>query len=111
MQIYHNARCRKSREALALLNEAGKEVELVEYMKNPISEKELKKVIKLLKIKPYDLLRRKEKVFKEKFSDKDKDSFDWVKAMIENPSLMERPIVVNGDKAVIGRPPENVLDI
>lgn len=111
MKIYHNARCSKSREACELLANAGKSVEVIDYMNNPLSEEELKNLIELLGIHPFDLVRTKEKVFKEKYKMKNAKRVNWVKAMIKYPSLMERPIVVSGDKAVIGRPPTLVLDI
>lgn len=111
MKIYHNARCSKSREACDLLDKAGKSVEVVDYMNHPISEEELTDLISLLGIQPFELVRTKEKVFREKYKMKNAKRVNWVKAMIKYPSLMERPIVVTGNKAVIGRPPVLVLDL
>lgn len=111
MKIYHNTRCSKSRQAYQLLLDAGKNPEVIEYMKSPISKKELTDLIKLLGIDAYDLVRKKEKIFLEKFKSQDKDKVDWVAAMIEYPNLMERPIYVANGKATIGRPPENVLNL
>ena len=110
-KIYHNPRCTKSRQALALLNEKGIEPEIVEYLKEVPSKSELKNLLKLLGISAYDLLRRKEAIFKEQFKGKELTEEEWIDAMIEYPKLIERPIIVNGNKAVIGRPTEKVLDI
>lgn len=111
MEIYHNARCSKSREALSLLEDAGKDVTIVEYTKKELSRKEVERLVTLLKIKPYELLRRNEKVFKEEFKGKSVEDTDWIGAMVKYPSLIERPIVIDGDKAVIGRPPSRVLEL
>ncbi len=111
MIVYHNARCSKSREACALLNEAGHTYEVVDYLKNPLSELELTELIKKLGVEPYDLIRKGEQVYKKNYSDKNANRVNWIKAMVKYPILMERPIVVSGDKAVIGRPPTLVLDL
>lgn len=111
MKIYHNARCSKSREACDLLSNAGKSVEVIDYMNHPLTEEELKAIIDLLGIKPFELVRTKEKIFQEKYKMKNAKRVNWVKAMIKYPSLMERPIVVSEDKAVVGRPPKLVLDL
>jgi arsenate reductase (glutaredoxin) len=109
--IYHNNKCSKSRQTLQLLREKGQEVEVVEYLTNTPSADELKAVLAKLKIKPEQLLRKGETVYKEQFSSKSHTDEEWIRIMVEHPQLIERPIVVNGDKAAIGRPPENVLDI
>lgn len=111
MKIYHNPRCSKSRQTLALIQEKGAEVEIVEYLKDVPTEKELKALIDLLGITPVQLLRKGEAVYKEKFKSKDLSDSEWINAMVEYPKLIERPIVVKGKKAVLGRPPENVLDL
>ncbi len=108
---YHNPRCRKSRETLEFLKEKGIEPELFLYLKTPPSFDELKEVIKKLGIKPYDLIRRNEKIFKENYKGKDFSDDEWIRIMVENPKLIERPIIIAGDKAVIGRPKENVLEL
>ncbi len=108
MKIYHNPRCRKSRETLALIESAGKSVELILYLEEMPSKKELKETIGLLGIKPIDLIRKGEKIFKEQYKGKSLSDAQWIDAMIKHPKLMERPIVVKGKKAIIGRPPENV---
>lgn len=110
--IYHNPRCSKSRETLALLESKGVKPQVVEYLKTPPSNAELKTILKKLGLKPRELMRRKEPPYAALKLDNEKLSDDaLVKAMVENPVLIERPIVVNGAKAALGRPPENVLKI
>ena len=111
MKIYHNNRCSKSRSALNIINENNKNVTVIEYLKTPISKSELKDLIKKLNIEAKDLIRKGETDFKDNFKGKTLSEDEWIEAMIEYPKLMERPIFVNGDKAVIGRPPEKVLEI
>lgn len=106
MKIYHNPRCSKSREGLAILQNANVEFETVKYINTPITETELKEIIGKLGISPIDLVRKKETIWKENFEDKNLSDDEIIRAMIRYPKLMERPIVVKGDKAVIGRPPE-----
>lgn len=108
MKIYHNPRCRKSRETLAIIENAGKEVEIIEYLKNIPTAKELKEVIAQLGIKPEKLLRKGEADFKTNFKGKTLSDDEWIAAMIAYPKLIERPIVIQDGKAVLGRPPENV---
>ena len=110
-KIYHNPRCRKSRETLALVNEKGEAIEIVEYLKNPPSKDELANIIEVLGISPRQLIRKGEKLFKEEFKDKELTDMQWIDVMSENPILIERPIVIKDGKAKIGRPPESVLDI
>ncbi|QSE96874.1 arsenate reductase (glutaredoxin) [Fulvivirga lutea] len=109
--IYHNPRCGKSRNTLKILEEKNVENNVVEYLKTPPTFGELKSVVKKLKIKPEELLRKGESVFKENYKGKSLSDDEWIRAMVDNPILIERPIVIVGDKAVIGRPPENVLEI
>lgn len=110
--IYHNPRCSKSRETLALLSEKGIELTVVEYLKEPPSADELRAILKKLKMDPHDLMRKGEAVYKELGLDDAKLGDDaLIRAMTENPILIERPIVVSGSKAKIGRPPASVLDI
>lgn len=108
MKIYHNPRCRKSRETLQIINDAKVEVEIVEYLKDIPTEKELSELIQLLGITPEKLLRKTEAIFKEQYKGKSLSDQEWIQAMIQNPKLIERPIVVKGNQAVLGRPPENV---
>lgn len=109
--LYHNPRCSKSREALHLLEAEGETLEIVKYLENPPSLQELKQVIELLGIEPMQLIRTQESIWKEKFKGKELTEEEVIIAMVENPKLIERPIAINGTRAVIGRPPEKVLDI
>lgn len=111
MKIYHNPRCMKSRQTLALLEENGVTPEIVLYLEKPPTKTGLKKILKMLGLKPEQLLRKGEKIYKENYKGKDLTDTQWIVAMIENPKLIERPIVIKGDQAVIGRPPENVLEL
>jgi arsenate reductase (glutaredoxin) len=111
MKIYHNPRCRKSREGLQLLEESGKKFETVLYLENPPSTNEIKEIIKLLGIKPIELVRTGETDWKENFKGKGLTDDEIIKAMATYPKLIERPIVVKGDKAVVGRPPENIKSL
>ena len=104
IQIYHNPRCTKSRECLSFLEESGQKFEVVKYLEVPPTFDELKSIIKKLNIKPLELVRRKEKIWIENFKDKKISDDEVIKAMILNPILIERPIVINGEKAVIARP-------
>jgi len=108
--FYHNPRCRTSRTALALLRKQGVEPEVIEYLKTPPSPAELKRLIKMLGLKPRALLRRKEA--KEAGLDKPSLTDDAIIAgMVKHPIAIERPIAVKGNKAALGRPPEKVLEI
>jgi len=110
--IYHNPRCSKSRQTLALLKENGKEPTVVEYLKTPPDAASLAEILDQLGIEPFDLLRRKEAPFQKLDLASKKDDRDaLIRAMVENPVLIERPIVVSGGRAKIGRPPEDVLEI
>ena len=110
--IYHNPRCSKSRQALDLLRKRGIEPDIVEYLKTPPDKAELKRVLKLLGLEPRALMRKGEAVYKEKRLDNPKLTDDQlVAAMVANPILIERPIVLAGRKAALGRPPEKVLEI
>jgi arsenate reductase len=111
LKIYHNNRCSKSRCALDLLNESGQPFEIIDYLKNPPSEAELTELLKKLNRKPEEVIRKSEPLFKEKFADKSFSDAEWIKIMAENPILIERPIVVKDDKAVIGRPTESVENL
>jgi arsenate reductase len=110
--IYHNPRCSKSRETLALLQERGLSPRVVEYLVAPPDEPTLRQILGQLGMRPGDLVRRKEALFDELgLADKLEDDDALVRAMIGNPILIERPIVVAGGRARIGRPPESVLAI
>jgi len=111
IKIYHNPRCRKSREGLELLESKNKKFEIIKYLEDVPSEIELKEIINLLGIKPIELVRKNEAIWKEQYKGKDLTDSELIKAMVKNPKLIERPIVLNGNKAVVGRPPEKILDI
>jgi arsenate reductase len=111
MKIYHNPRCAKSRETLNILKEKGFSPKEVLYMKEPLGIKELEDVVSKLGVAPSALLRKNEKLFKEEFKDKSLSEQEWLLVLLEHPNLMERPIVIHENKAVIARPPENVLSI
>ena len=111
IKIYHNNRCSKSRCGLEILEKSGKAFEVVKYLDNIPSAKELKDIIKLLGIKPIQLVRKNEAIWKNNYKNKDLSDSEIIKAMVDNPKLIERPIIINGNKAVIGRPPELILDI
>jgi arsenate reductase len=110
--LYHNPRCSKSRDALNLLREQGQEPEVILYLETPPNAKTLKALLGKLGISARELLRKGEDAYKElNLADETLSEAALIKAMVENPKLIERPIAVNGDKAVIGRPPENVKTI
>lgn len=111
MKIYHNPRCSKSRQTLQLINDSGKKIEIIEYLIEPPTFEELKSIIEQLGITPEQLLRKNESIFKEQFKGKPYSDDEWIQIMIEHPKLIERPIVIEGKKAVLGRPPENVREL
>ncbi len=110
--ILHNPRCSKSRQALQLLKDRGIEPGIVEYLKTPPDAAELGRILDLLGLAPRDLMRRKESVYRDLgLDDPALGRADLIAAMTENPILIERPIVLAGGKAALGRPPENVLSV
>jgi len=109
LTIYHNPQCSKSRTTLALLRERGLTLRVVDYLKTPPSTAELESIIGKLGIKPGQLVRQGEEIYKARYSGKTLTDEQWIAAMVRDPILIERPIVVLEDRAVIGRPPENVL--
>lgn len=111
MKIYHNSRCSKSRSALSILQEKQLDVTVVNYLETPPSVEEIKDILKKLGIKAEELVRKGEKEFKENYKGKELTEDEWINAMAKYPKLIERPIFVNGDKAVVGRPPEKVLEL
>ena len=111
MKIYHNPRCSKSRQTLTLIQEKEKEVEIIEYLRNPPTFEDLEVILVKLAISPIDLIRNKEEIWKEEYKGKELKDDQIIQVMVDNPKIMERPIVINGIKAIIGRPPENVLEI
>ncbi len=110
--IYHNPRCSKSRQTLALLEKNGVTPDIVEYLNDTPSQDELRDVLEKLGKGPRDIMRRGEAVYKELgLADTDLTDDALITAMAAHPTLIERPIVINGDKAALGRPPESVLEI
>jgi arsenate reductase len=110
LTIYHNARCSKSRGVCELLDEKKVKTNVIEYLKTPPTLKQLKELLKMLDMKASELVRTSEPLYKEKFEGKKMTQAQWLKALAENPILIERPIIVKGNKAIIGRPPEKVLE-
>jgi len=108
LKIYHNPRCSKSRHGLALLEESGKEFDVVKYLDNTPSYLELAALIGKLGIKPIELVRKGETIWKEKYKNENFSDKELIELMVQNPKLIERPIVVLDNEAVIGRPPENI---
>lgn len=111
IKIYHNNRCRKSRAGVELLEASGKDFEIVKYLEQVPTKTELENIIKLLGIKPIELVRKNESVWKETFKGKTLTDDEIIQAMVDFPKLIERPIVINGDRAVIGRPTEKISEI
>ena len=109
IKIYHNTRCSKSRDVCTILEKKKVKTEIVEYLKTPPSQKEIKELLKMLGMKAEEVVRKGEPIYKEKFASKKLTEAQWIKALAENPILIERPIIVKGNKAIIGRPPESVL--
>lgn len=110
--IYHNPRCSKSRQTLQLLRDQGIEPNIIEYLSNPPSAVELDDILKRLNLEPRDLMRKNEAEYKQAGLDNpDLSREQLIQGMVDNPKVIERPIVLNGDKAAVGRPPENVLGI
>lgn len=109
--IYHNPRCSKSRATLELIRERGVEPNIIEYLKTPPSKEELMTLLGLLDISAHDLARRKEDTWQQAALDDESTEDTILETMVTHPVLIERPIVVSGDRAIIGRPPENVLKL
>lgn len=111
IEIYHNPRCRKSREGLAIVESSGQEYKIISYLENIPSKTELTLVLKRLSLSPIQLVRKNEAIWKEKFKNKELTDDQIIEAMIAYPKLIERPIVIKGNKAVIGRPAENIIEL
>jgi arsenate reductase (glutaredoxin) len=109
--IYHNPKCSKSRSACALIAENGLAAEVVEYLKTPPSREELRALLMKLDLKPGELVRQGEDVFKERYAGRSLSDEEWLDALVAYPILIERPIVVCGDKAVLARPAEKLLEL
>ena len=110
--IYHNPRCSKSRQALALLEARNIDINIIEYLATPPNKNQLSSLLKMLNCEPRDILRSSEQAYKDLgLNDTTLSNEQLIKAMVDNPKLIQRPIVICGDRAAIGRPPENVLEI
>jgi len=108
MKIYHNPRCSKSRQTLKIINESGQDVEIVQYLKTPPTEDELRDILHKLNLPIEYLIRKSEAIFKTEYKGKDLTEDEWIEALVKHPKMLERPIVVNNEDAILGRPPENV---
>ena len=111
MKYYHNNRCKKSREGLTFLEERNIKPQIVEYINSKLNEAEIELILKHLNFKAIELIRKNESVYKDNIKGKNLSEIELIKWMIKEPKLMERPILVNGNKAVIGRPTEKFLEI
>lgn len=111
IRIYHNTRCSKSREVLDLLKDYTTKIEVFEYLKTPPDYNTLKDLLMKLNLKPKDIIRTKEPLYKAKFENKKFNDEEWIQILVENPALIERPIVVKGNRAIVARPPELVHNL
>lgn len=109
--LYHNSRCSKSRQCLSLIENSGNIFEVIKYLENPPSIKELTEIISKLQIEPIELVRKKEKLWINEYKNKSLSFKEIIEIMAKNPILIERPIVINGNKAVVARPIEKTLEI
>jgi arsenate reductase len=111
IKIWHNPRCSKSRASFALLEEKNIEAEVIKYLDTPPTENELKALLVMLGMQPRELMRTKEDIYKELNLKDEDDNATLIQAMVNHPKLIERPIIIKDDKAVIGRPIENVVEL
>ena len=111
IKIYHNPRCSKSREGICELDDINQPYEVIKYIENPLSKEELIDILKKMNYKPIELVRTNESVWIENYKGKKLSDNDIIEAMIKNPKLIERPIIVNGNKAVVARPKEKIKEI
>ena len=111
MKIYHNPRCKKSRETLLLIQQKRINIEIIPYLDSKLTVLEIKQILKKLNIRAMELIRKHEKIWKEQNNKETLKEIDLINLMIKYPKIIERPIVISGNKAIIGRPPENVLKI
>ncbi|RYD54638.1 MAG: arsenate reductase (glutaredoxin) [Sphingobacteriales bacterium] len=109
--IYHNGECSKCRGALEILQEKGIPHDVRWYLSDPLSEHELRALLDKLKMKPSDIIRKGEPVYKDQYEGKELSEEEWLQALLDNPILMERPIVEKGEVAIVARPPEKVLEM
>ena len=111
MKIYHNPRCRKSREALSILLDKNIQVEVIEYLKTSLKKDEIWDIVKMLNISAFDLMRKEEKIYKDLYKNKKLTEEECVDILCLHPILIQRPIIIKDNCAVLGRPPINVLDL
>lgn len=111
IEVYHNPRCSKSREVIETLNDSKAEYKIIYYLEKRLTITQLKKVIRLLKISPKELIRTNEPIWKDQFKNKSLSDIELITIMVQHPKLIERPIIINGNKAIIGRPPSKILNI
>lgn len=111
LKIYHNPRCRKSREGLEILEKSGKEFEVIAYLESPPTAPELKALLEKLQISPIELVRKGEQIWKDDYKGKTLTDTEIINAMVKHPKLIERPIVSSEDRAVVGRPPEKINEM
>ena len=109
MKIYHNPNCSKSRKTLELIKRKTSDIQIIEYLKNPLTFKEIKLILSKLNMNPIELIRTHERIWKENYKKKKMNDEQIINMMTKYPKLIERPIVTNKKKAIIGRPPENVF--
>ncbi len=111
IRIYHNPRCRKSRETLEIIRNHGYEPEIIEYLKDPPTVSELKNLLDKMNMKPEEIIRKGEELYKSNFKGKKMNDEAWLNILVKNPILIERPIVASGERVILGRPPEKVMEI
>lgn len=111
IEVYHNPRCTKSRQAIKYLEEKGIEFKPILYLKEGLNQDELEEVVNKLNYKPIDLIRKNEAIWKSEFKAKQLTDEQIIMAMIEHPKLMERPIIINGSKAIVARPTEKIEEV
>jgi arsenate reductase (glutaredoxin) len=111
LKIYHNPKCKKSREGLKYLQDKGIDLEIVNYIKNGITEQELSDIIMKLNLKPVDIVRTRGNLFRKELKGKSFTDMEWIRILVENPELIQRPIVITRYKAVIAQPPNKVEEL
>ena len=109
--IYHNPRCQKSRKAISILEDAGEKFEVVYYLDHPPSVEELTEVVRKLGGDAFELVRKEEQIFRDEYMGKEFSNEEWIEIMVKNPILIQRPVVIVDDRAVIGRPPEKIKEL
>ena len=110
IKIYHNNRCRKSREAVLLIKKITSKYKIIEYIKNKLTFEEIEMLLLQLKMPPINLIRHQERIWKNKYKNLNLTKNEIINAMVEHPELIQRPIIVNNEQAIIGRPAKNILN-